>query len=294
MKQVIYVDELLFINTVVNYFLLLTTSLILKTQVNKFRILLGAFVGGLFSFTVFLPPLILPLSLLLRAFVAFILVLITFGFKTFSYYIKHFFTLFISTALFAGLLSGLWLTFKANSAVCVNSAVYFDINIFVLIISSAICYIIIYFFQKFFKKNLPKSFSYDIEVEAFGKSVRGKAMLDTGNRLTEAFSSFPVAVCTKRFCVDFFGDNVIEKIENFNFDDIDEKWKRNFRIVNCRTVSGSTTMAAFRPDNLKIKSNNICFSTDRVYIAVSQSKNYLNEKFDAVLPPALFEGAENE
>ncbi|MBQ7653662.1 MAG: sigma-E processing peptidase SpoIIGA, partial [Clostridia bacterium] len=225
MKQVIYIDELLFINTAVNYFLLLTTSLFQKTKVNKFRILLGAFVGGLASFSVFLPKLSFPLSLLLRLFVAFILTAVTFGFRSFAYFGKHLCTLFLSTALFGGLMSAVWLMFKAQTAVYINSAIYFDVNIFVLIFSSAGCYLMIYLFRKIFKRNLPVEMICEIEIEIFEKSVKGKGMLDTGNSLREVFSSFPVAVCTRKLCMPLLPDKFCEMTEISDLEGIDENWR---------------------------------------------------------------------
>ncbi|MBQ7580439.1 MAG: sigma-E processing peptidase SpoIIGA [Clostridia bacterium] len=294
MKQVIYVDELLFINVAVNYFLLLTTSLVVKTKVNKFRILIGAFVGGLFSFTAFLPPLGFLPSLCLRISVAFILTLVTFSFKSVSLFFKHCVTLFSSTALFAGVLSAIWLIANAGTAVYVNSAIYFDVNVFVLIFSSAGCYLMIYFFRKIFKKNLAEELTCEIEIEVFGQIISGKGMLDTGNSLREPFSSFPVVVCTKKLCSPLIPDKLLKTAENLDFEAIDERWKKRLRVVNCSTVSGSAAMFAFRPDRLKIKTYKRSFSTDRVYIAVSKSGSYLNEKYDAIMPSEIFEGAEDE
>lgn len=294
MKQVIYIDELLFLNIVVNYFLLLTTSMLTKSQVNKFRILLGSFIGGLFSFTVFLPPLGFFLSLSLRIVVALILSFVTFGFKSISLFLKHCITLFLSTALFAGIISAIWLTFRAQSAVYINSAIYFDVNIFVLIFSVAGCYIMIYFFKKLFKRNLPYELTCEISIEVFGRNVVGKGMLDTGNSLREAFSSFPVAISTKRFCSPLLPKDLTEKYEQTNFDEVEENWKKRLRIISCSTVSGTGTMLAFRPDRITVKTYKRTFQTERVYIAISKRENYLNEKFDVILPSEIFEGEENE
>ena len=294
MKQVIYIDELLFINTSVNYFLLLTTSLLTKTSVSKFRILFGAFVGGLISLTVFLPPMNLLLSLLLKAAAAIILSLTTFGFKNFSFFLKRFVTLFLSTALFAGLISALLILFHSETAVYINTAVYFDVNIFVLIFSSAGCYLMIYFFKRFFKRDIPDEFTCQFEIELFGKTVKGIGMLDTGNTLREAFSSFPVAVISQRSCLPLFSEELIGKMESIDFDGVDEKLRKRLRIINCKTVSGIGTMAAFRPDRLTVKTLKRSYSTDRVYIALNKTGSYLNEKFDMILPSEIFEGAENE
>ena len=295
MKHVIYVDILLFINIFVNYFLLLTTSLIMKTKVRKIRILAGAFVGGLFSLSVFLPQLNAILSILFRAFIALTLVLITFGYKTVSFYFKHFLTLFMSTFLFAGLMSAIWIIFRTDSLVYINSAIYFDVNIFVLIISSVVCYILIYIAQKFFKKKTPLSLKYDITVEACSKKVLGKAMLDTGNNLTDFFTGYPVIICTSNFVRNLIPEEITDILENKRIDLItNEEWRKKVRLINYSTVSGKSTMIAFRPDRVILKDYHKTHEADEVYIAVNTSQKYINENFDALLNGAIFERGKNE
>lgn len=294
MRQVIYVDELLFINTVVNYFLLLTTCIFLKSHVNKFRILLGALTGGLFSLCALLPAINVALSVLMRVVIASVLVLITFGFRQLSFFVKHFLTLFFSTMLFAGIMSAIWIIFKADSLSYINGAFYFDINIFVLIISSVVSYFLIYIFKKFFKPNCPQAIVYEAEVEIFDKKSVADCFLDTGNNLTESFSSFPVIVATENFCKNIIPQNILQYLESKEIDKIDdENWRKRIRIINCMTVSGRGTMIAFRPDKIYIKNKSKTFETNEVYIAINTKQKYLNEKFDVLLTSEIFERKKN-
>lgn len=294
MRQVIYVDELLFINTVVNYFLLLATCVFLKSQVNKFRILLGALAGGMFSLCALLPPLNVALSVLMRVVIASILILITFGFRQISFFIKHFLTLFFSTVLFAGIMSAIWIIFKADSLSYINGAFYFDVNIFILIILSVISYFLIYIFKRFFKPNCPQSIVYEAKIEIFGKKSVASCMLDTGNNLTEAFSSFPVIVCTENFCRNIIPQNILQYLETKEIDKINDKnWRKRIRIVNCMTVSGRGAMIAFRPDKITIRNKSQTIETNEVYIAINTKQKFLNEKFDVLLTSEIFERKEN-
>ena len=52
---VVYVDVLLLVNLLVNYFLLLGTCFFTKEAQNRIRFFIAAAVGALFSFTVLLP-----------------------------------------------------------------------------------------------------------------------------------------------------------------------------------------------------------------------------------------------
>lgn len=290
MQQVIYIDELIFINTAVNYFLLLATSLIMKTSTNKWRILLGAFSGGLFSFSIFLPDMNFIISILFRILTASILVLITFKIKSFLHFLKSFFILFLSTFLFAGMMSAIWLIFKSDRMVYTNCAIYFDINIYVLIISSVICYILIFFAEKFFKSKTPQSICYYIEIVLDSKTAKGNAMLDTGNNLKEMFTGFPVVIITKNLLRDIIPKETLEKIESFEIEKIDdESFKKRVRIINCSTVNGTSALVAFRPDSITVKNINSQHKTNEVFLGISKNQTIINEKFDALLSSEIFE-----
>ena len=51
--MVIYVDVLLFVNTVINYAILMTTEKLLKRDCRLYRMIAGAFSGALFSLLIF-------------------------------------------------------------------------------------------------------------------------------------------------------------------------------------------------------------------------------------------------
>lgn len=53
----IYIDILVCLNVIVNYFLLLASGKFLSRPYKRWRILLGAFLGGLYSLYILLPQL---------------------------------------------------------------------------------------------------------------------------------------------------------------------------------------------------------------------------------------------
>lgn len=288
MTEIIYVDVLIFLNTVVNCFLLLTTGIITKTNAKTFRIIIGSVAGGVFSLTALLPQLNFGLSLLLRIVTGSVLVIITFGFKTPADFIKKFIVLFTVTFLFAGLMTGIWLIFKPAGMIYKNTAFYFDVNFYAVVITTAISYILIYFGLKFFSRKKDPSFIYDVEFSVFGKIFFAKAMLDTGNGLSEIFTGYPVVICTYRLIENRFEDSIDNTFKSGIIDNIDdEKWKKRIRIISCHTVSGSSSLISFRPDIFRILNTDI--ETDKVYIAISNKQKYINEKFDMLINNNLVE-----
>ena len=86
--MVIYIDVLLFINTIITYAILMTTERLLKRNCRLYRILLGAFAGALFSLFIFVDSDSRLLLFLLRVLSSALLTLITFGWRSKAEYLK--------------------------------------------------------------------------------------------------------------------------------------------------------------------------------------------------------------
>lgn len=288
MQQVIYADILVILNLIITFFLLLATRSFTKESGKNWRLLLGAVAGGVYSLQVFLPEMGAFPNFLSRLAAGILISLIAFGFRTPKRFLKICLVFVSETFAFAGLMIGLWIIFRPSGMVINNSTVYFGISLPVLIVSTTVCYLISLIFSKIVMRTKPQSMIYQITLVADGKTLTGRAMLDTGNKLSESFSGYPAVVCTYNFIEkilpeetkSFFGGEVtsLHTIK-------DEKWKKKTRLVTYSTVSSSGVLPAFRPDLLKVGKE---ITSDKVYVAVINYKKHINEGFDMLLNPDLF------
>ena len=246
--MILYVDILIILNTLVNYFILLAVDKILRLHSKKWRILLGGAVGGISSLLLFLENLGLIMTLL-KIITAILMTVVTFGFKPIKRLLKSTFLLFAITFLFGGLMFAIYIFFDKDILIYSNGIVYFDIDLTFLIICTVVSYVVITLISKIIDKKAPKSKEYYVAVENAGKIISCTALMDTGNNLREPFSSYPVIMADK---------------ELFNKVFTEEK----IRLIPVSTVNGESLIKAFRPEKITI--NN--FITDKVYIGESLSK----------------------
>lgn len=78
-----------------------------------------------------------------------LLVLIAFAPKKITVFIKEFAAFFAVNFIFAGLMLAVWLVFKPSGMVYNNAAVYFDIDVKLLVLSTVVCYAVLTLFQSF-------------------------------------------------------------------------------------------------------------------------------------------------
>ena len=244
----VYVDILIILNTLVNYFILLAVDKILRIHSKKWRILLGGAVGGMSSLLLFLENLGVIMTLI-KIISAILMIIVTFGIKPIKRILKSIFLLFAITFLFGGLLFAVYIFLDKDVLIYSNGIVYFDIDLTFLIICTVISYIVITLISKIMDKKAPKSKEYYVSVENADKIISCTALMDTGNNLREPFSGYPVIMVDKALFDKLFTE---EKI----------------RFIPVSTVNGESLIKAFRPEKITI--NN--FITDKVYIGESLSK----------------------
>lgn len=288
MRQVIYADVLVILNLFISFFLLLATEFFTKEKAKRWRLFLGSLAGGLYSLQVFLPEMGVILNLLSRILAGFIITYISFGFKTYKRFLKLFLVFLLMTFAFAGLMIGLWIIFRPEGMLLNNTTVYFGISLPVLIVSTAVCYVIMKFISKILLKNKPQQTIFDFTLEVDGKKLTGRAMLDTGNTICESFSGYPAVVCTYDFLKEIFPWNS-ESFFKGNVTELhkitDSRWQKRIRLVSYSTVAEKGVLPSFRPDKLIISDS---VETDKVFVSVISRKKYINESFDMLLNPNLF------
>lgn len=242
---IVYVDVLIILNTLVNYFILLAVRKITRSYTKRWRIAIGSLLGGASSLLIFLENTGVIMTIL-KIISAFLMVLITFGIKPIKQTLKRVFFLFAITFVFGGLTFAVYMLVDKDILLYSNGIVYFDIDMTFLIVCSVISYAVITLVSKYTDKKAPKDKEYYVTIENNGKSVTCTALMDTGNNLRDPFSGYPVIIAEK---------SVFNQL--FNSD--------NIRLIPVSTVNGESLIKAFHPQKITI--NN--YSTDKVYIGES-------------------------
>ena len=191
--MVIYIDVLLFVNTIINYAILMTAERLLKKNCRLYRILLGAFTGSLFSLLIFIDSGNRLLLIMLRILSSAVLTIITFGWKSKAEYGKAFlFTVFTSTG-YCGLFILFYQLFQPPDMIIVNDVVYLQNNPLWLIVLTAIIYLILLIVYKLFSERI-KNTVVPLEFTVRQKTYSCIGKIDTGCHLREPFSSAPVII----------------------------------------------------------------------------------------------------
>lgn len=192
----IYIDVVLFINFMFDFLLLLGVSIILRRNVEFYKLLLGSFIGSLSILFLFLNINSFQLFLL-KILISIAMLLTTFSYKNLRYTARNFFYLYTLSIVLGGALYLLNIEFSYKQEGLVFFHNPFSINlIFLLIFSPIILYIYIKQIKKL-KNNYNQSYKVDIYLTK-DTMIRATGFLDTGNKLTDPYKKRPIILIDKR------------------------------------------------------------------------------------------------
>ena len=250
--MVIYVDVLFVVNFFITYLLLFATSFLAKSEMKQYRAIIASLAGGLYSLVIICDKLNFLISTLGKIAVSILIVFIA---------LKNFFVFYFSNLIFLGVIYAVYMYFSPNGVTVKNSSVYFNITATQLVLSAFGAYIVTFIIIKITNRTLAKGEIYSLSIFTDDKEYKLFAFADSGNKLKEPFSDYPVIIVDK--------SKIPEKCE---------------RLIPCQTVSGEGMLKAFKPDKVIISSSKNKIELTKVYVAFSEVKS---KSFSAILSNEL-------
>lgn len=185
----IYLDLVFLINFMFDLLLLITVKIVLKRKVKWYRILFGSIVGAFSIFLLFIKLNSVTLFLF-KVVISILMVIISFGIKTKSYFFKNTLYLYFISIILGGFLYYLNLEFSYENVGMIFFHNGFSINFILLIILSPI---ILYLYVKQDKElKVINNYYYEVEIYYKNRVFSYKAYLDTGNKLYDPYFHNPI------------------------------------------------------------------------------------------------------
>ncbi len=188
----VYIDLLLIFNFLIDLLLLMSVSLILKRMTSFNHLVLGAFLGSLSVLILFLPISNL-LLLFLKIIVSILMIISTFSYRNFSYFIKNIGYFYFASMILGGMIY-LWnTTFSYEGVASSFISNSYQLNFFGLLLLSPVC--IAYYVRKMKSMREQYQFYKTITFSLGDSLINGVGFCDSGNTLT--YKNRPVILASK-------------------------------------------------------------------------------------------------
>lgn len=267
--MVIYVDTLIFTNIIIDYILLIITSLLSKRTYRTWRIIIASIIGGLSSLYIFVNVNLLVIDIMFKFLISIVMLLIANGKCTFKAFIFSYIIFLLISFGLNGMVSFSQNTFNSGVFVSRNFISYVNISPLILVLFTLLFYITVHVVRRISDRKLKMSTAI-LKVEILGKSNEYKALIDTGNSLSDPFSNSQV------FILD--SDEYLLLTNNIAKDKI----LLRQRLIPVSTVSSDGILNAIRCDFASVCANGEIFEFNSPLIA--SSKTTIKNDFRAVIP----------
>lgn len=281
--MIVYVDILIFLNTVVDFIILNATCVLTKINVKLWRKIVTSLLSALFSLYIFLPPLGFWLGLLLRLSASLTAVLTAFGFKNVRRFLRCTAVFYGVSFIYAGGMIGIWMLFKPQNMSINNGIVYFDISPLLLITFSFIFYVIITIIKKFTGREADTAERIAVNLIFNKQSVQTTAMLDTGHTLTDSFGNSEIIIIDKATAEALFGAGNTSLM--ISLEPPEDDLKQFFRLMPIKTVSGESILPAVKINKIKVTYKKRTFNILNPIAVISDGR--LGDDYSVVVSPTV-------
>ncbi len=297
----VYVDVLLLVNFVMDYFILWAAGRLANIKVKKKRLVLGALLGGVYSLVIFFPDntflnswsVKICCSLLMVASVFCPLKIMAFSQIVLNVYL-------VSFAMGGAVIAGTYLLDDApgfiqvlNGVAAFRGNIYFGRLVAGLIVALVIGYGGWFYMRKL---KLSKNLINTVTIILQGKKIEVKGLLDTGNQLKEPLTNYPVLILESRQLQDCLPLNLFQAIKQDSLQlteltaGMEPEWVSRLRLIPFSSVGKNYgVLAGIRPDWVEVVSPEGIYRGNEVVIGLINRPLCREGKYQALLPMAIFE-----
>ena len=254
----IYVDILVTLNWWIDYLLLLGVRRQLGGGARPWRLAIGALVGALSCFVLFLPAFSVWLDLATKLVAALVMVLVAFRWQGWRECARRVLLLFVLSAGLAGLCGALYFFLAPEGFYVFNGVVYYSVPPLLLVGFTVLCYGILWLSDYLLRRRAPVGHTFRVRLTVGEKHQEFPCLYDSGNHLVEPFSGYPVLVVEREVAEQLLAVPSTEDLP------VHGGW----RLIPYDTVAGGGLLPAFIPTNVAVISAKTEVLLGDCYVAV--------------------------
>ena len=273
--MIVYVDVLILLNFLVDYFILLLVSKFQNINYKIRRLILASLFGGISSIYIFLNLKYKFSEVLINLITSLTICLIAFGYKNIKLFLKRTILIYGVSCLYAGLMFLIHKLFTANGILIHNSVVYLNISPLFLVIATVVIYFTLILLRKIFKTEAKFSKRAKISLNIENNQTNLTAIIDSGNSIEDVFSKSEIIIVDKNTANQLFKSNNKDSIKN------------RYRIIPYNTVGGSGCLEGYRLDSATINIDEKTIILEKPILAISKTE--LCDDYEAILNPKILE-----
>lgn len=286
----IYLDIVLIENLCMNYIILFAVGFIVKTKIKHFMLILSSVLGAIYAILSYIQIFSIYSNMLLKILVSVCMIYVAFFPKNIKAILKYLIVFYLVSFVFGGCAFALLYFLKPQDVFMLNGVYIGTYPVKVVLLGGIIGFVVMYLAFKIVKNNISKkSIIYEIEIKINNKTAKVRAMLDTGNRLKEPITGFPVTIVEKKCLYQILPETILnntEKIIGGEWNECDEniEYRSRFRVIPFNSIGKQNGMLlGFKVDEVSIITDMDKITNKNVIVCIYDNILSKTNKYNALI-----------
>ena len=253
-----YIDLILLENIIMNYIIILATGMICRVDIKQIRILFSSLLGAIYAILTYLIDLQIYTNQITKILISVCMVYIAFNPKKIKNMFKQLLIFYLTSFCFGGAAYYLLYSISPGLIKSINGIFVGIYPLKIAILGAILGFFVINISFKIIKNKITKKdMLYDVEIYYKEQKCTIKAILDTGNLLTDPISNVPVIIVEGKKLKNIIPEVILKNIDIVMSDNafkyIEDDLKRRFSIIPFSSIGKKNgIIIGFRPDYIKI------------------------------------------
>ncbi|WP_256218172.1 sigma-E processing peptidase SpoIIGA [Neomoorella thermoacetica] len=298
----VYMDVVLVINLVMDYFILWATAGLGQLPASCWRLLAGATVGAAYSLALLFPGQEPALTMVVKVLFSLVMILAAFyplSWRRFFQAVVYFYL--VAFAMGGAMLGGIYLSGGGKSLQLMGGAMMAASGLHYtwLLVALAAAMVLVRWGAGWLKKNIwQQMLRLPVVITFGGRHLAVKALVDTGNSLREPLSQRPVIIVEYSALKEIMPPEIIKAYDSQGGFDLDSlvnslaatPWATRLRLIPYHSLGQERGMLlGLRPDEVVIVTGQGMIKVKEVLIGLYRERLSPEGNYRALLHPDLLE-----
>jgi len=284
--MIVYIEQVLIDNFIINFFIILTLSYIFKVKMKKINMIFSSLLGSIIALILPILKLNIFFSFAIKVLLSLCMVAILKKYKRMIEFFLFYLSFVLITFLFGGACLFLLITFDKNFNVNNYNSYSLPLGVIVVIIFF-IMIVIKNIFKNIYKRKNLNNYVYKIKLHNNNKSDEILGYLDSGNFLIDNLTNKPITIVDfnslKNILVDInITDILLKRKDKIN------KYFKNVHLQNVNSINKGSKILILEIEKLEIYSKETTNIINNACIGLT-IKSFINDLgYSALINPLLF------
>ncbi len=294
----LYGDVILLENLFMNYIILWSTAKALKLNYSKLKLVLASLIGAVYALLSYFPSLKYMNSFYMKLLLSLLIVVIAYTPAYIKEFAKYTGVFYLVSFIFGGAAFGLYY-FISGLKSTINGVTYIShFPVKTLLIAILIAYLIVKYCWDYIQYKVSRERVFtELCIHMSSKAINIKALVDTGNSLTDPISKTPVIIaeyCAISELLPIELQSLFEQHRESNLNLISSimastDWVTRFRVIPFKSLGKENGMLiGFKPDEVYLIENSKRLLIKSAIIGIYNSKLSNKNEYSALIHPDVF------